>query len=177
MTIGSATILALASMPAQFEHLFRSLSRHYIDWKPQSWEGMPGETFTAIAQACHLRDIEIDGYQVRIRRMLEQDSPELVSIDGYALADERHYRDADADDVLAAFRCARSETIKLIQRIDESQMKREGYFEGYGHITLKGLVHFLCSHDQQHLACMQWLLGKMDSDSAFGSDPVRRSTQ
>ncbi|ONO51272.1 damage-inducible protein DinB, partial [Burkholderia cenocepacia] len=25
------------------------------------------------------------------------------------------------------------------------------------------LVHYLCSHDQQHLAGMQWLLGKIDA--------------
>jgi hypothetical protein len=36
-------------------------------------------------------------------------------------------------------------------------------FEGYGRVTLRGLVHYLCSHDQQHLSGLQWLLGKIDA--------------
>jgi hypothetical protein len=28
---------------------------------------------------------------------------------------------------------------------------------------LRALVHYLCSHDQQHLAGLQWLLGKVDA--------------
>jgi hypothetical protein len=27
-------------------------------------------------------------------------------------------------------------------------------------------VHYLCSHDQQHLAGLQWLLGKIDASRA-----------
>jgi hypothetical protein len=36
-------------------------------------------------------------------------------------------------------------------------------FEGYGPVTLRALVHYLCSHDQQHLAGLQWLLGKIEA--------------
>ncbi len=32
-----------------------------------------------------------------------------------------------------------------------------------GPTTLRGLVHYLCSHDQQHLAGLQWLLGKIEA--------------
>jgi hypothetical protein len=39
-------------------------------------------------------------------------------------------------------------------------------FEGYGETTLRGLVHYLCSHDQQHLAGMQWLLGRIAAQRA-----------
>ena len=38
---------------------------------------------------------------------------------------------------------------------------RTGVLEGYGPLTLRSLVHYLCSHDQQHLAGLQWLLGKI----------------
>jgi hypothetical protein len=33
-------------------------------------------------------------------------------------------------------------------------------------VTLRALVHYLCSHDQQHLAGLQWLLGKLDAARA-----------
>jgi hypothetical protein len=35
--------------------------------------------------------------------------------------------------------------------------------QGYGGVTVRGLVHYLCSHDQQHLAGLSWLLGKMEA--------------
>jgi hypothetical protein len=35
---------------------------------------------------------------------------------------------------------------------------------------LRGLVHLLCSHDQQHLAGLHWLLAKIDAEQAVGTD-------
>ena len=124
---------------------------------------MPSEHFSPLGQLCHVRDIEIDGYHVRLRRMLDEDRPLLVSIDGDALAIERRYNDAYASDVLAAIREARRETLDLVSRLTPEQFARTGEFDGYGALTVRGLVHYLCSHDQQHLAGMQWLLGKIDA--------------
>ena len=36
-------------------------------------------------------------------------------------------------------------------------------FEGHDPLTLRGLTHYLCSHDQQRLAGLQGLLGKADA--------------
>jgi hypothetical protein len=41
------------------------------------------------------------------------------------------------------------------------KLTRPAFFEGYRRTSLRGLIHFLCSHDQQHLAGLQWLLGKL----------------
>ncbi len=35
--------------------------------------------------------------------------------------------------------------------------------EGYRTLSLRGLLHYPSSHDQQHLAGLQWLLGKIAS--------------
>jgi len=57
------------------------------------------------------------------------------------------------------------------------QLSRPATFEGHGAITVQGLVHVLCSHDLQHLACMEWLLAKMGQPSRSGENtqpaPVR----
>src|SRR5262249_52797107 len=110
-----------------------------------------------------LRDIEIDGYHVRFRRLLEEENPDLASLDGYQLARERGYARADPVRALAEFRAARRSTLELLARAGADQLKRRGTFAEYGEITLRGLIHYLCSHDQQHLACMYWLLGRMAS--------------
>ena len=60
---------------------------------------------------------------------------------------------------------ARAGTIAMLRALDPASFDRPAEFEGYGSVTLRGLVHFLCSHDQQHLAGLQWLLGKIDATS------------
>jgi hypothetical protein len=116
--------------------------------------------FTPIEQVCHVKDIEIDGYHVRLRRTLEESNPLLASLDGEALGRERAYCAADTAAVFAQFRDARSKAIELIAKLTPPQLMRVAEFEGR-RVTLRGLVHNLCSHDQQHLAGMQWLLGRL----------------
>jgi len=134
----------------------RALETCFLGWNP-------GETFTALEQVCHVRDIEIDGYQVRIQRVLAESDPFLPSLDGYVLAKERRYAGDDAAEALASFRAARTRTVALVDALSDHELQRRGVFEGYGAVTLEGLVQFLCSHDQQHLACLHWLLGRIAS--------------
>ena len=159
----TTTVAALAAFPDQPEAHFAVFAPEHRHWAPASWEGVPSEPFSAIEQLCHVRDIEIEGYQLRLRRTLEEDNPLLISLDGEAMARERRYAEADADSVLADFRRARRETLALIESISAEQFLRPARFEGYGELTLRSLVHYLCSHDQQHLAGLQWLLGKIQA--------------
>ncbi|WP_225592291.1 DinB family protein [Pseudomonas sp. PDM15] len=158
-----ATLSALAAFPDQLEAHFAAFAPEQRHWAPTSWEGVPSEPFTAIEQLCHVRDIEVEGYQLRLRRTIDEDNPLLISLDGEAMARERRYAEADTSAVLADFRRARRETLALIESISAEQFSRPARFEGYGELTLRSLVHYLCSHDQQHLAGLQWLLGKIEA--------------
>jgi hypothetical protein len=157
------TLAALAAFPGEFEQHYAAFPREFAGWAPDSWDGVPSEAFTAIEQICHVRDIEIEGYQVRFRRTLDESSPLLPSIDSEAVAKQRHYAGADATQVLAEFRAARAQTLLMLRDLDAAQWRRPAVFEGYGQVTLGGLVHYLCSHDQQHLSGLQWLLGKISA--------------
>ncbi|CAB5282807.1 MULTISPECIES: DinB family protein [Burkholderia] len=157
------TLDALADFPRLLEAHFAAVPDGYARWTPDDWTGIPSERFSPLGQLCHVRDIEIDGYHVRLQRMLDEDRPLLVSVDGDALAIERRYDAAYASDVLATFRDARRTTLEIVSRLTPEQFARTGEFEGYGPLTVRGLLHYLCSHDQQHLAGMQWLLGKIDA--------------
>jgi DinB superfamily len=161
-----STLNALAGFPAGLEGHFALFPAEFRHWAPPSWDGVPSEPFTAIEQLCHVRDIEIEGYQVRFRRTLAEDTPALPSIDSEAVARRRDYGHAEAARVLAEFRAARARTLTLLRAVDAAQWSRPAIFEGYGRVTLRGLVHYLCSHDQQHLAGLQWLLGKLDAARA-----------
>jgi hypothetical protein len=166
MTPWARLLDELSAMPDDLERAVGQVPADRLRWRPESWGGSPGETFSAIEHACHVRDIEQDGYRVRIDRMLHEENPSLVSIDGDELAKTRKYEQAAVEDALAAFRAARTETVERLRGLTDAQLAREGFFAEYGPLTLRGLVHYLRSHDQQHLAGIQWLAGKIASGAA-----------
>lgn len=158
------TLQALAAFPPQLEMHYAAIPAGLERWRPSSWEGIPSERFTAIEQLLHIRDIEIFGYHVRFERTLREERPVLADIDSYALAAEREYGVAgDARAALAEFRVARARTVDLLSKLHADDLSRAATFEGYGPVTVRGLMHYLCSHDQQHLAGLQWLLGQIDA--------------
>jgi hypothetical protein len=159
--MNSTTLAALANFPALLETSFSTVPNDLIDWRPDSWEGIPSERLTAIEQICHVKDIEIDGYHVRFRRTLIEDRPVLSDIPGELLAEQRNYSRAVVSDVFASFKAARYATIGTISELTEQQLDREAIFESRP-TTLRGLVFYLCSHDYQHLAGLQWILAKAE---------------
>lgn len=155
------TLTSLRVFPDLLEAHYAAVPAEYRHWAPPSWEGVPSEALTAIEQVCHVRDVEIEGYQVRFQRVLTEVNPVLPSLDTEALAKERSYGSSDSALVLAAFRRARAQTVELIAALTPEQFTRTAVFEGYGPLSMRSLVHYLCSHDQQHLAGLQWLLGQI----------------
>jgi len=155
-----ATVDALAAFPHRLQHSFGSFLPEHTGWRPHAWEGIPSERLTAIEQVCHVRDIEVEGYQVRFHRTRSELIPVLVDLPGEAMARERNYAVADPVAVLRDFAAARTQTIATIRAFSPDELRREAIFEGR-RTTLAGLVHFLCSHDYQHLSGLQWLLAKI----------------
>ena len=154
---------ALAAFPAQLEAYHAEVPAGFANWAPSDWTGIPSERFTAIEQLWHVHDVEIDGYHQRFRRVLEEDHPFLPELGSEALAKTRDYASRESMPALAGFRAARERTVGMLASLDAAQLERTAMFEDYGPTTARGLVHFLCSHDQQHLAGLQWLLGKIDA--------------
>jgi hypothetical protein len=149
--MNASTLKALAQFPQQLESFYDAVPHEFKLWAPDSWEGIPSESFTALEQICHVRDIEVEGYQARLHRTLTETNPFLPSIESYELAKEREYSAASALDVLESFRRARAETVALVTDLNPDQLRRTATFEGYGPVTTMSLVHYLSSHDQQHL--------------------------
>src|SRR4029453_484996 len=145
MALSPELIEDLARMPDELARAVGQVPVSRLDWRPDDWGGAPGEQFPAREHVCHVRDIERLGYQVRIRRLLEEDRPSLVSLDGYARADERGYAGADLAGALHAFREARAATVALLRGLPDDALARAGDFAEYGPLTLRALVHYLRS--------------------------------
>ena len=126
---------------------------------------MVGERFNVSEQISHLADIET-AYHHRFHRLLTEDCPELVSLDGERLASERSYATANCEEVLEAFSTMRAENKDMLTRLSETELARRGYLHDFGEVTIDGLAHHLCAHDHLHLAGIQWLRGQMKAHIA-----------
>ena len=162
--VSAAMLDALAAFPAQLAAYYAEVPPAFANWAPSDWAGIPSECFSAIEQLWHVHDVEIDGYHQRFRRILAEAHPVLPDLGSEALAQARDYASRDAAPALAGFRAARERTVALLASLDATQLARTALFEDYGPVTTRGLAHYLCSHDQQHLAGLQWLLGKIDAE-------------
>lgn len=109
---GTVNLSTLAGIPERLEAHYAAIPAEFKHWAPPSWEGVPSGPFTAIEQICHIRDVEVDGYHVRFRHMLDEINPTLVSIDSEALAKARSYGTSSAAEAFAVFRKARAETVQ-----------------------------------------------------------------
>ena len=161
MAISTLILTGLRQAPGEFESFLQLVPPTAWDFKPGDWGGCPGETFSFREHLCHLRDIEVEGYQRRFRRTREESNPDLESLDGYALVEQRRYADSDPFEALAAFKAARAGTLAMIRGFRAAELARPASFAEYGAVTLEALVHYLSAHDRQHVACVHWLMGKM----------------
>ena len=108
------TLNALRAFPDLLEAHFAQFPADHRHWAPESWDGVPSEAADGDRQLCHVRDIEIEGYQRRIERTLAEDNPFLPAIDTDALARDRRYGESNADEALTDFRAARRRTIEIL---------------------------------------------------------------
>ena len=140
-----ALINALASTSEILTGLVKDLSPADLRFK-----NLPDE-FSIIESVCHLRDIEIEGYAVRIHRILREDKPLLPDIDGGRLAFERKYHHQELAFALQAFSSARKKNTQALIGLTSEQLDREGTLEGVGTITIRQLMTMMNEHDEDHI--------------------------
>jgi hypothetical protein len=145
------TLEFLAQTPQRVADLIAGFDRDALRFRPAP------DAFSAVEQVCHLRDIEHDGYNRRVRRVLEEDNPQLDGIDGSQLALERDYQAQDAMAALAAFDDARQSSLQLLRNASEVELTRTCTLEGSRDVTLAGLADLMRKHDSEHLAELESL--------------------
>ena len=135
----------LGAMAAKLKEIVAAL--------PQAaWRSKPaGGGFSLVEHVCHLRDIDGDGYRVRLERMLTEDCPSLPDLDGDALATQRGYLSQDLPAALAAFTATRLEIVARLAKLTPEQRRRTGLMAGKTEITVNGLVEIMTAHDSEHL--------------------------
>ena len=137
-------LVLLEDAPGKLVTLTSDLSDGELRWKHS------GEEFSALENICHLRDLEVQGYAPRIRRMLEETNPVLPDFDGARVAAENNYNNEAPGEALETFAKARQENVEKLRGLPAKQLERKGVLEGVGTITLKQLAEKMREHDEGH---------------------------
>jgi hypothetical protein len=113
--------------------------------------------FSIVENICHLRDIERDGYSVRLRRLLDEAQPFLSDLDGARLARERDYNSQPIQSAIEEFSNERMANVELIRALRPEQLSRTGHLETVGPISLEQLLGRMQEHDREHLELIEGL--------------------
>ncbi len=145
---------ALTQTPETVAGLVKDLSGSDLRVKNSPLE------FSVVENVCHLRDIEIEGYQARIGRILRENNPHLPDIDGSRLAVEREYHSQNLSEALRAFADARKQNTQTLRGLVTEQLDREGTLEGVGSVTIRGLLLMMRDHDADHVRELSSIRGR-----------------
>ena len=107
------------------------------------------DAFCLIEHACHLRDLEREGYAPRLARMLEESTPSLAGFEGDVVARSRNYMAQDALAAAREFAALRGRFLERARRLDAGAMRRTGDFMGRS-ITVCDLLAMMVEHDAGH---------------------------
>jgi len=147
----------LALMPAFLEGALAGRSQAALRQRTEA-----GGEFSLVEHACHLRDLEREGYLPRVRRVLAEERPELAGFPGGAIAIERDYPSQDAFAASAAFARARSELLALLAALEPAQLCRKAVFGG-SELTLADVVAMAVDHDRGHRGEIEALVASLDA--------------
>lgn len=145
----------IAAMPAFLEAAIHEAGDENLAARPSDDE------FSLTEHACHLRDLEREGYLVRVRRILAEEGPELEGFDGTALAKARNYPGQDPREAARDFAAARRELLAVLGQLEAEAFRREARFGGR-RITLADLVTLIDAHDGEHRAEIERLLDDVE---------------
>lgn len=138
-------VAALKLMPETLRDRIAGLTDTQLHFQPE------GGYFSVLENVCHLRDLEIEGYGVRLQRLLSEAHHSLPDINGGQLARERRYNEQPLQPALDAFIQARHANLKILEKVNEPKLARIAYLEAVGEITLGRLLELWVEHDRGHI--------------------------
>lgn len=123
------------------------------------WTARPSNAEWSLTEVvCHLRDVEIEVHQARIRALLAEDGAFLPGVDADEWADQRSYCIQDGPQALADFLGARGETIALLEPLSPDIWERRGQHTFFGPTSLQEIVFLAVRHDRVHAEQIDRLL-------------------
>jgi hypothetical protein len=153
-----ALIEDLRRAPARVEALMARIPKEKQTQKPRP------DAFSARENVHHLRDIEAEGYGVRLLRLLGEPDPVLKDLDGDGLARERLYNERPHESALEEFSHLRAANVERLLRLTAEDLVRKGSWEGVGPVTLEKVLEMWRDHDRGHLDEIAWFAGELAAE-------------
>jgi hypothetical protein len=142
----------LSATPPRVAELLGGVCESALSRKPA------GDVFSLRENVLHLRDIDRDGYEPRLERILSEWHPNLSDVDGARLAVERDYNRQALRPALDAFALSRARSIERLKTASEADLDRTAELEPVGTVTLLVLLERWMEHDEGHLRDIEALL-------------------
>jgi DinB family protein len=122
------------------------------------------DAFSARENIHHLRDVEAEGYSVRLLRLLDEKEPELKDLEGANLARERQYNERPHDSALKELSRLRAANVERLLRLTPEDLARTGSWENVGPVTLGRVLEMWRDHDRGHLDELAWVAGELAAE-------------
>lgn len=141
-------------------HQFRHVVDRLVDSENVEWLTRPAlDAWSLTEIACHLRDVEREVHQLRLRAILAEENAFIPGVDADEWADIRNYQAQDGLAAAREFLAARDETIALLKSLAPEYWKRQGQHSFFGPTTLQELVYLAVQHDRVHTRQIAELTG------------------
>jgi len=157
-------IAKLSAAPRQVEELVRGLNEEQLSWKPT-------EFFSIRENVLHLRDIDVLGYEKRLRLILTEDYPVFADIDGGKLAVERKYNTQPIGPALDDLKRSRAASLQRLKGTSLPDRSRKAEMQGVGAIDVRRLLELWMEHDQVHIKELVELRNAIESGKGPKSAP------
>jgi DinB family protein len=151
MNFLQGAIEILAATPDRVRRLVEDVCQEELSRQPAE------DVFSLRENVLHLRDIDVEGYEKRVARILNESHPFLPDLDGARLARERDYNTQPVAPALEAFAASRAASMALLRAINEGDLDRTAELEGVSEVTLRTLLERWMEHDAGHIADMEAL--------------------
>jgi hypothetical protein len=150
-----STIAALSEFPLLLQLAVNRTPE--AQWQTRARDG----SFALVEHAWHLADLEQEGFNVRIRRLLGEADPQLPDFPGAELARERRYIKQLPAPAVARFQAARAENLRRLKGVSGEQWLRRGTQDGVGELSLGRIPAMMLEHDHTHAHELVALLGEL----------------
>jgi len=129
---------------AMLREAIEGLTEDELRFKPSS------EQWSIHEIIIHVTDSELSSTH-RLRRVLAEDEPILVSFDQNAFTNHLSYDLSDREQYMLLFQMLRSSMQPILDHLTEEQSKRVGVYEDDGAYTFEQLLGYRVQHIQGHI--------------------------
>jgi hypothetical protein len=142
----------LASAPGRFASAISRLEDADSVTSAEAGEWSPAEVLAHV-RASH------DIFEPRIYYILVRDNPQLLAYDDARWAQVARYASFPVIESLEAMRLRRTELVRALRGLSESDWERIGTHETRGPMTVLQIAEQIADHDDEHIAQIERSIG------------------